>query len=505
MTDESKNEGRRYVDLWCVQLRGRHIYIEGNILSQDSGFSFDKMPYHSSKISSIKGPKLVAGASDREYVLEGKMVLRKTAFPDTFPNSEWMPQFIFESFLGGFPENWAALRDSWALLVEKQRASMKRRESSDKVQHLSIIGPLYSEPLACQNPMTGRLLEPSVQVDSKVQESLSPSLVKEGTTQDLEVKAERALEFTGGNVVAVDQVMQASPSEGHLELERCLASKPSQKRIKEEENVTDTMYGRLLEVEDEVMLGWLGSKTFAYGEQTEETGVLKENMCTEKISDSHATRKVESKFNINSVAIIHETVAKLDMGQMPNDVKNGVQMFDVKKKKRKVGVKKSKEDSFERLNVKVAVLSCEECGKTFSNNSKRILHINVVHRKIMPVKCEMDGCNRGFASRRDKEEHIRVVHNNNPFTCPVQNCAKIFASKTNCTAHVRMVHLKHRPYVCPYPECGVQVTRKFALEYHKRSVHGEPKLGCPVQGCRREFYLGWQLIGHMKDDHGAAA
>ena len=96
MTDESKNEGRRYVDLWCVQLRGRHIYIEGNILSQDSGFSFDKMPYHSSKISSIKGPKLVAGASDREYVLEGKMVLRKTAFPDTFPNSEWMPQFIFE-------------------------------------------------------------------------------------------------------------------------------------------------------------------------------------------------------------------------------------------------------------------------------------------------------------------------------------------------------------------------------------------------------------------------
>ena len=88
MTDE--NEGRRYVDLWCVRLRGRHIYIEGNILSQASG----KMPYHSSKISSIKGPKLVAGASDREYVLEGKMVVRKTAFPDTFPNSDWMPQFI---------------------------------------------------------------------------------------------------------------------------------------------------------------------------------------------------------------------------------------------------------------------------------------------------------------------------------------------------------------------------------------------------------------------------
>ena len=82
------NDSRRYIDLWCVRLRGRHLYIEGNLLSQE------KMPYHSSKIGSIMGPNLVVGANEREYVLEGKMVLRKTAFPDTFPNSEWMPQFI---------------------------------------------------------------------------------------------------------------------------------------------------------------------------------------------------------------------------------------------------------------------------------------------------------------------------------------------------------------------------------------------------------------------------
>lgn len=69
----------RYVDLWCVRLRGRHLYVEGNLLSQG------KLPYHSSKISIVKGPKVVVGASDREYVLEGKMVPRKTAFPDTFP------------------------------------------------------------------------------------------------------------------------------------------------------------------------------------------------------------------------------------------------------------------------------------------------------------------------------------------------------------------------------------------------------------------------------------
>ena len=418
--------------------------------------------------------------------------------------------FFFSSFLDGFPENWAALRDSWALLVEKRRASMKRKESSDKVQHLSGFGPFQLETLACQDPKTGGLLEPLVQVDSKVQESFPPSLVKKGTTQVFEMKAERAMESTGGKLAAMeDHVMQAGPSEGHLKLESYLASTHLQKEIKEEENVTDSLYGRLLEVEDEVMVeDWLDSKPFDNGEQTEKTGVLEENLGTVKISASHATimRKVGSKVNINSKALIQDTVAKLNMEQTSNDVEKEVQMFEKKKKTRKVCVvKEVKESASEKLNVKVAVLNCVECGKSFSSNSKRLLHINVVHRKIMPVKCEIDGCNKGFASRRDKEEHIRVVHNNNPFTCPLENCAKTFASKTNRTAHIRMVHLRHRPYVCPYPKCGVQVTRKFALEYHKRSVHGEPKLSCPVEGCRREFYLGWQLIAHMRNDHGADA
>jgi len=394
------------------------------------------------------------------------------------------------------------------LLVEKRRASMKRTESSDKVQHLSGFGPCQSETLTCQDSKTGELLGPSVQVDSKVQESLCPSLVKKGTSLNFEVKAAKAMQSTGGKLAAVENhVMQVGSSEEHLELESYLASTPLQKEIKEVENVTDSLYGRLLEVEDEVMVDCLDSKPCDNGEQIEETGVLKEHLGTKKISDSHATivRKAESKFDINSNALIHETVAKLNIVQMSNDVENGVQMFEGKKKKRKVCVKEVKESASEKLNVKVAVLNCDECGKSFSSNSKRLLHINVVHRKIMPVKCEIDGCNKGFASRRDKEEHIRVVHNKNPFTCPVEDCAKTFASKTNRTAHIRMVHLKHRPNVCPYPECGVQVTRKFALEYHKRSVHGEPKLSCPVQGCRREFYLGWQLIAHMRNDHGAAA
>ena len=375
---------------------------------------------------------------------------------------------------------------------------MNRRKSSDQVQRLSGFGSSQSESLACQDP---QLFEPLVDVAPKMQEFFSPSLLKEETTENVEMETGLAMEFSDGGLVAVeDQLMQAAPAEGHVELERSLASTALQRRIEEEKT-----YGRLLEVKDEVMLDWLDLKPSANGEQAEETGVFKEDLGTEEISDSHAitVRKKDPEFKIDIKVSdpidesVNETIANFDIGQdlVVKDEENGVQMLKVEK----IGVKKSKGGS----NIKV-VPNCEECGKTFSRYSKRLLHINVVHRKIMPVKCEIHGCDRGFASRRDKEEHVRVVHYNLPFTCPMENCDKTFTSKTNCTAHVRMVHLKHRPYVCPYPECGVQVTRKFALEYHKRAVHGEPKLGCPVQGCDYEFNLGWQLAVHVKNYHGDA-
>ena len=396
------------------------------------------------------------------------------------------------SFHDGFPENWAALRDSWALLVEKQKVSMNKKESSDQVQHL---GGFSSSQ---EDPQSGKLLEHLVDVDPKMQEYFPPSLLKEETTETVEVGTGMAIDLSGGRFVVLEnQLEQATTAEEHFELERYLASTPLQKM--EEKSVMDTTYGRLLEVKDEVMLDCLDFKPFA-----EETVVIKEDLDTEEISDCHANTVRKNIKVPNSVkGSVNQTVANFDIGQdlVAKDEENGVQMFEVKKKeKNKIGVKKSKGGS----KVKELVPNCEECGKTFSRYSKRLLHINVVHRKIMPVKCEIFGCDKGFASKRDKEEHIRVEHNHIPFTCPMENCAKNFTSKTNCTAHVRMVHLKHRPYVCPYPECGVQVTRKFALEYHKRAVHGEPKLGCPVQGCDREFNLGWQLAVHVKNYHSAA-
>ena len=68
------------------------------------------------------------------------------------------------SFHDGFPENWAALRDSWALLVEKQKVSMNKKESSDQVQHL---GGFSSSQ---EDPQSGKLLEHLVDVDPKMQE-----------------------------------------------------------------------------------------------------------------------------------------------------------------------------------------------------------------------------------------------------------------------------------------------------------------------------------------------
>lgn len=404
------------------------------------------------------------------------------------------------SFHDGFPENWAALRDSWVLLVEKRKASKIREESPLKVQHLIGDSSFQS------NPQGARLLEPPQE-----QEYFSLSLLKEETIENVNVEVGMTLEFSGGRLVALeDQLKKTTRAEGHFELDRYPTSASLQRRIEKEENVMelDSTYGRLLEVKDEIMLDWLDLELFASEEKAEGTDAFKKNLDTEEILDSHATtlRKKDSEFKINLKVPnpikgpVCEPVASFDIGQelVAKDTESGLHMFEVKKtEKRKISVKKSKGGS-------KVVPNCDECGKTFSRYSKRLLHINVVHRKVMPVKCEISCCDKGFASKRDKEEHIRVVHNHLPFTCPMVNCAKSFSSKTNCTAHVRMVHQKLRPYACPYPKCGVHVTRKFALEYHKRAVHGEPKLSCPVLECSCEFNLGWQLAVHVKNYHGAA-
>ena len=129
---------------------------------------------------------------------------------------------ICYSFHEGFPENWAALRDSWALLVEKQKAKMNSKRISYEEQHLGGFGSSHSESLVCQDTQGGELLEPLAHVDPKIQEYISPSLMKEETTENIEVKKEIA----GGRLVVVaNQVKQATSAEGHFEFERYLASK----------------------------------------------------------------------------------------------------------------------------------------------------------------------------------------------------------------------------------------------------------------------------------------
>ena len=375
------------------------------------------------------------------------------------------------------------MRYTWTQLVGKKGASTNGETSSGKLQQQSRFSPFQSENPVCRAPQSSRPLEPMVEVNLKVQECFSPKQEEKEGIEVVKVEAGMTMGFSDVDLIAVgDQVMPSTQADSHLELEINLFPTHLQMEIKQEQDAVEMLHGRLYEVEDEVMLDWLESKPFANRGDAEVIGVFKENFDDDPISKSvSATEmKVSLGTELASKKIDHAPEAK-----------------------EKAGVKKSKGSSTKRLKEKLPS-KCEECGKTFSRVSKCLLHINVVHRKIMPIKCDMGGCKAGFASKRDKEEHIRVVHNNFPFTCPMHNCAKTFTSKTNCTAHVRMVHLKHRAYVCPYPDCGVKVTRKFALEYHKRAIHGEPKLGCPVPGCGRGFNLNWRLVVHVKNDHEAA-
>ena len=84
---------RKYLESWCPRLRDGAMYVEGSLL--DQGGNLSETPYHTARVVAVVTPRRVVGASGKEYVLEGKMVPRESAFPSFLP-MDLTPQFVLD-------------------------------------------------------------------------------------------------------------------------------------------------------------------------------------------------------------------------------------------------------------------------------------------------------------------------------------------------------------------------------------------------------------------------
>ena len=88
---------RKYVGFWCPRLRKKDgaLCIEGRLLEEN--MSISEQPYCSTRVVSGKGKYIrVHGRSGTEVVLEGRMLVKETSFPDILHSTSNTPVCLLD-------------------------------------------------------------------------------------------------------------------------------------------------------------------------------------------------------------------------------------------------------------------------------------------------------------------------------------------------------------------------------------------------------------------------
>ncbi|XP_062703321.1 zinc finger protein 91-like isoform X2 [Aedes albopictus] len=157
---------------------------------------------------------------------------------------------------------------------------------------------------------------------------------------------------------------------------------------------------------------------------------------------------------------------------------------------------------------------CPVCGKGYVLASQLRLHV-VTHSKATPFKCNM--CEMSFKHGQTLSRHKSTQHSSKQNFCI--DCGLQFAMRRQLDRHFRTRY--HRMtvamkqsikketavdkscsnssigegvYQCD--ECPKKCLEKQQIKDHKRLVHGERKLACPV--CGKRFVIPSQLQNHVR-------
>uniref|UniRef100_A0A1B0BE62 Protein krueppel n=1 Tax=Glossina palpalis gambiensis TaxID=67801 RepID=A0A1B0BE62_9MUSC len=163
---------------------------------------------------------------------------------------------------------------------------------------------------------------------------------------------------------------------------------------------------------------------------------------------------------------------------------------------------------------------CEQCGRTFDQNSSLTVHIQRAHVGKV-YQCEY--CERRFAVKSDLNVHKRIHTAEKPHVC--EHCGKSFRLRSQLGYHVTAIHTKIRAFKCTMcpkdflkkrdltdhvkthfnirdkicETCGKGFSNCHSLIRH-RQIHSEiRKFACKLCDAKFKQFVG--LNGHMKRTH----
>ena len=148
-----------------------------------------------------------------------------------------------------------------------------------------------------------------------------------------------------------------------------------------------------------------------------------------------------------------------------------------------------------------AKLSCSEpgCSKRFIYNSDLCWHKKFIHLGNKTHSCLEPDCNMQFTKLESLKGHGRKVHQEPKLKCQEQDCGLEFCSWRSLQHHINSIHKKILPFKCEEEGCDRKFARKFKLSDHGRAQHNHPKLRCQIKACDRQFISNSGLYKHREE------
>ena len=104
-------------------------------------------------------------------------------------------------------------------------------------------------------------------------------------------------------------------------------------------------------------------------------------------------------------------------------------------------VKMTQEKNVTKTNADTGKHVCDECGKSLSDNCALKLHVNAVHLKLKPFKCEH--CDTFFTTISNLNRHVLRKHEEIRYpSYPCHFCDAKYIQRGYLALHIEKNHLE---------------------------------------------------------------
>ncbi|KAL7011170.1 hypothetical protein ACKWTF_014131 [Chironomus riparius] len=135
---------------------------------------------------------------------------------------------------------------------------------------------------------------------------------------------------------------------------------------------------------------------------------------------------------------------------------------------------------------------CPKCHHKFITKQACQNHISMKHEKVVTVSCPVDGCGKGFFTRKAMLEHQRT-HRDKTFGC--NKCDFMSKTKSQLNVHLEK-HVKIEDNGLGCQKCGIEFGNVKKLKVHLAFHDGEETFNCGK--CDAKFIEKQELSIHYR-------